>query len=150
MSIDSDFTEIANYAHFWNWLPDWEVAKEVYRAFPESYAILLPFAYSYMEELIRSTTSEYGIEASDDLGSSKNRKSGKKLIGLAIQENGDNKDFIDLLEKMKSYYTRSQSTDQGDNRHSVVHGYMHSVSWTKDSFAQLIHDIALLSRYAKF
>lgn len=115
MSINDDFTEIMNYAHYWNWLPDWIVVQEVYQAFPNSYSVLTPFAYSYLEELIRSTTSEYGIEIFDESGKPKNRKVGIRLINLAIDENKTrNQELVLLLEKMKSYYMLSQPTDKGD------------------------------------
>jgi len=55
MNIDDDFKEIMDYAHFWNWLPDWGVVQEVYQTVPNSFSVLTPFAYSYLEELIRST-----------------------------------------------------------------------------------------------
>ena len=86
MSIEDDFEEIMNHAHFWNWLPDWGVAQEVYQVFPNSYSVLTPFAYGYLEELIRSTTSEYGIEVFDEAGNPKRRKVGIGLINLAINE----------------------------------------------------------------
>lgn len=57
MSINDDFKEIINYAHFWNWAPDWGVVHEVYQKVPNSFYVLTLFAYSYLEELIRSTTS---------------------------------------------------------------------------------------------
>ncbi len=150
MRINDDFTEIMNYAHYWNWLPDWDVVQSVYQEFPESYSILTPFAYAYLEELIRSRTSEYGCENLDSSGSPKWRKSGIKLIELSIKENIDNKELVTILEKIQSYYEVSNPTDSGDNRNSVAHGYMHSRFWDKDSFEQLIHDIALLSKHAEF
>ena len=48
VSVFEDFDEVMDYAHFWNWAPDWSVAKEIYRKFPDSYSILTPFAYSYL------------------------------------------------------------------------------------------------------
>ena len=151
MNINSDFTEIMNYAHFWNWLPDWDVVQKVYQAFPDSYSILTPFAYSYLEELIRSTTSEYGIEIFDKSGKPKKRKVGIGLLNLAIEENKSrNSELTSLLEKMKPYYVLSQPTDRGDNRNSVDHGYMHPRFWDKDSFENLIHDISLISKHAGF
>ena len=150
MSISRDFEEIMNYAHFWNWLPDWGVIEEIYRAFPNSYSVLTPFAYAYLEELIRSTTSEYGIEILDESGKPKRRKVGIGLIDLAIDENISNQEFVVLLEKAKSYFAPSKSIDVGDNRNSVAHGYMHPRFWNKDSFEQLIHDIAILSKHARF
>lgn len=151
MSINDDFIEIMNNAHYWNWLPDWGVAQEVYQTFPNSYSVLSPFAYAYLEELIRSTTSEYGIEIFDESGKLKRRKVGIGLINLAIEENKTrNQELISMLEKMKSYYTPSQPTDKGDNRNSVAHGYMHPRFWNEVSFENLLHDIAMLSKHAGF
>lgn len=101
MNINDDFKEIMCYAHFFNWLPDWDVVQRVYQEFPESYSVLTPFAYTYLEELIRSTTSEYGIEICDDSGGVKRRKVGLKLIGLAVKENANKDEFVALLEKIK-------------------------------------------------
>lgn len=61
MPVFDDIDTILDYAHMWNWAPDWYVVKVIYSHVPESYSVLTPFAYSYLEELIRSTTSEYGI-----------------------------------------------------------------------------------------
>jgi len=151
MNVSDSFEEILNYSHFWNWAPDWDVVKKVYEAFPESYSVLSPFAYSYLEELIRSTTSEYGIELQDENGKPKKRKVGFGLIQLAIEENKPkSKEFMKILEEIKSYFSLSQSTDEGDNRNSVAHGYMHPRFWNKESFEKLIYDIARLSKYAGF
>jgi len=150
VSINDDFTEIMNHAHFWNWVPDWGVVQEVYQAFPNSYSVLTPFAYAYMEELIRSTTSEYGIEVFDESGNHKKRKTGTGLINLAIKENSRYPELVALLDKIKIYFIYSQPTDRGDNRNSVVHGYMHPRFWDQASFEELIHDIALFSKYAGF
>lgn len=150
MSIKDDFEEIMNHTHFWNWLPDWGVVQDVYKAFPNSYSILTPFAYAYLEELIRSTTSEYGLEVFDEAGDPKRRKVGIGLISLAIDENNNNRDYVALLEKAKAYFVFSKPTDVGDNRNSVAHGYMHPRFWDEESFEQLLHDIAVLSKYARF
>ena len=151
MSINNDFTEIMNHAHFWNWLPDWDIVQKVYQAFPDSYSVLTPFAYAYLEELIRSTTSEYGIEILDESGKLKRRKVGIGLLNLAIEENKSrNSELVSLLEKMKSYYILSRPTDRGDNRNSVAHGYMHPRFWDEASFENLIHDISLISKHAGF
>lgn len=150
MSINDDFREIMDYAYFWNWLPDWGVVQEVYQSFPNSYSLLTPFAYVYLEELIRSTTSEYGIEVLDALGKPKRRKVGIGLINFAISKNSSNLDYITLLEKAKAYFSPSKPTDAGDNRNNVVHGYMPPRFWDKESFERLLHDIASLSKYSKF
>ncbi|WP_417609558.1 hypothetical protein [Owenweeksia hongkongensis] len=151
MNISESFEEIFSYSHFWNWSPDWVVAQKVYEAFPESCSVLSPFAYSYLEELIRSTTSEYGMDFQDERGRPKRRKVGIKLIQLAIDENKPNSsEFVSILEEIKIYFSLSQSTDEGDNRNSVAHGYMHPRFWKKESFEKLIDDIARLSKYAGF
>ena len=92
MELNEAFDEIYNHTHMWNWGPDWEVLRNVYLGFPNSYSVLTPFAYSYLEELIRSTTSEYGRELFNTDGTSKEyRKVGTKLIDLAIEENKCNR-----------------------------------------------------------
>jgi hypothetical protein len=126
------------------------VVQEVYQSFPNSFSILTPFAYSYLEVLIRSTTSEYGIEILDDSGKPKRRKVGIGLINLTISENCNNLDYVELLEKTKSYFLFSDPIDKGENRNNVVHGYMHPRFWDKESFERLLHDIAILSKYSEF
>lgn len=151
LDINNCFCEINKYTHFFNWGPDWGVVADVYKTFPESYSILTPFAYSYLEELIRSTTSEYGRELYDVHGNVKKiRKVGIKLIVLAINENRANIDYINLLEEAKQYFKTSEWTDKGDNRNSVIHGYMHPRFWDKDSFETLIHFISKISKYSRF
>ena len=46
MSVFDDFETILDYAHMWNWAPDWNVVKDIYLRIPESYSVLTPFAYS--------------------------------------------------------------------------------------------------------
>ncbi|HIR49562.1 MAG TPA: hypothetical protein IAB35_06265 [Candidatus Faecimonas gallistercoris] len=150
MNIRSDFKEILNYAHMWNWAPDIALMQEIYNDYDNSYSILTPFAYCYLEELIRSTTSEYGRDYVDSKGNPKKRKTGMALLNLAIEENKDNLEYIELLNEMKKYFKLSTSLDNGDNRNSVNHGYMHPRFWTQNSFEYLIHDIARLSKYSKF
>lgn len=151
MNISESLYKILNYSHIWNWAPDWGEFIDIYEAFPMSYSVLSPFAYSYLEELIRTTTSEYGIEILDESGKPKRRKVGTQLIVLAIKENKPNSDeFVNILEEIKGYFSFSKSTDEGDNRNSVVHGYMHPKYWSKESFEKLIFDIAKLSKFSKF
>ena len=132
MNASDSIEEIIQYAHYWNWGPDWQLAKEIYHSYPNSYSILTPFAYSYLEELIRSLTSEYGIELLDTNGNPKKRKLGRRLIEL------------------KAYFIPSTRDNQGDNRHSVAHGYMHPRFWSHESFEKLIQDTARLSKFAGF
>lgn len=149
MNIDEDFEEIFKMAHYRNWLPDWNLVEKIYNAYPESYSILTPFAYSYLEECIRSTTSEYGREIVDKNGNEKYRRVGSKLVKMAIKENND-KNYILLLQEILDYFEPSKCDDEGNNRNGVGHGYLHPRFWTKESFERLIHDIARISRYAKF
>lgn len=151
INISESFEEIMNYSHFWNWAPDWQIVKEIYDQYPNSYSVLSPFAYSYLEELVRSTTSEYGRVLLDENEKSKMRSVGIKLIKLAIKENKPlSSDFVNLLEEIKGYFVLSKSTDEGNNRNSVAHGYMHPRFWNQESFEKLIYDIARLSKYAGF
>ena len=150
MNINDDFKEILDYAHMWNWAPDISLMQEIYNKFDNSYSILTPFAYWYLEELIRSTTSEYGRELVDKDGKPKMRKLGIGLIKLAQDENKSNTEYIKLLDEIKEYYKQSTPLDSGNNRNSVDHGYMHPRFWTQESFEKLIHDIARLSKYSKF
>ena len=114
MKITDDFTEIMHYAHYWNWLPDWDIVEKINKAFPDSYSILTPFAFAYLEELIRTTTSEYGIDRLDNTGKPLKRKVGIGLINLAIKENSKNQNFIALLDNAKSYFSFSGPKDVGN------------------------------------
>ena len=151
MSINEDFKVIMEYAHFWNWLPDWDIVQEIYDKIPNSYSVLTPFAFSYLEELIRSMTSEYSIGMLDLEGKTRSLKIGTKLIELAIKENqSKSPELLELLEKSKLYYVRSHPDNAGENRNSILHGFMHSRFWERDSFENLVHHIAQLSKYAGF
>lgn len=146
-----DFDRIINHAHFWNWAPDWEIVKSIYIRFPDSYSILTPFAYSYFEELIRSTTSEYGITFLNRDGKKNKFKVGMGLIKLAKDENVDKPEYIKLLNKAKKYFQYEYEDPREENgRNKVVHGHLHPRFWTKEAFEQLIHDIAEMSEYAGF
>lgn len=50
MPVFEDLEIILDHAHFWNWAPDWSVVKDIYSRIPESYSVLMPFAYSYLEK----------------------------------------------------------------------------------------------------
>lgn len=151
MSVSDDFDTILDYAHFWNWAPDWDVVRKIYSSIPESYSVLTPFAYSYLEELIRSTTSEYGIPFLDRNGKKNNFKVGMGLIKLAKDENANKPEYIELLDKTKKYFMYEYEDPADENgRNKVVHGHLHPRFWTKEEFEQLIHDIAELSPFAGF
>lgn len=145
MDVNKDFDEILNNSHWLNWGPDLMVVKDVYNEFPDSYSVLTPFMYTYLEELIRSTTSEYGRELKDNP-----KRVGIALINLAKNENSENKKYLKELTRIEKYFTRSTGLDSGDNRNSTAHGYMHPRYWSKESFEALVNDVAKLSKFAKF
>ncbi len=150
MDFNSDIKTIIDYAHYWNWAQDWILLQKIYNEYPDSYSLFTPFAYSYLEELIRSTTSEYGIEIVDKNGNPIKRKVGMALISLAKKENSENIDYLNKLDEISYYFKESTCFDSGDNRNSVDHGYMHPINWTKESFEKLIHDISKISPFSKF
>ena len=149
-SIEKDFEEILDYAHMWNWAPDWAVVRDIYHQFPESYSVLTPFAYTYLEEMIRTTTQEYGAPLYDRSGIQVSVKRGSALIDLAIKENKENTEYVELLQQMKSYYKATPGDPSTNNRNQVLHGHLHPRFWSKENFELLIHDIATLSKYSKF
>lgn len=148
-NIENNFDIIIEYAHFWDWAPDWGIVKDIYENFPESFSVLTPFAYCYLEELIRSTTSEYGYEFKNEKGKEE-RRVGQRLIAFAIEENSDKIPYIQLLQEAKKYYDKSNFTDRGNNRNGVAHGYLPARFWKKEAFEELIAFIAEISKYAQF
>ena len=102
-------------------------------------------------ELIRSMTSNYGRVCKDDSGNLNRKVVGRALVELAIDENRINKpELAILLEKSIEHFSYSLLEDTGDNRNSVLHGYMHPRLWDKTSFENLIEEIAELSVFAGF
>lgn len=77
-------------------------------------------------------------------------KRGNALIDLAIKENQENTEYVQLLERMRSYFKSIKDTPDSNNRNKVMHGYVHPRFWSKELFEQLIHDIALLSKHSQF
>lgn len=150
MSVYDDLDEIWNHSHYWNWSPDWLVVKEVYEKVPTSYSVLMPFAYSYLEEMIRTTTSEYGLPLFDRNQKPVKVKVGMALINLAIEENKDNAEYVSLLEKAKKHFTYTEISTNENGRNRVMHGRVHPRFWNQEDFERLIHDIAEMSKYAQF
>lgn len=143
--LDDAFNTIYSHSHIWNWCPDIDLTKNIYERFPNSYSILTPFMYSLLEEIIRSTTSDYGLQL---VG--KRKRVGMKLINLAINENQDNEEYLKCLNEIKKYFKGSSMFDEGNNRNSTVHGYMHSRFWSQESFESLIIDTSKISKFAGF
>ena len=150
MSVYNDLDKIWEHSHFWNWSPDWLIVKEVYEKVPESYSVLMPFAYSYFEEMIRTTTSEYGLPLFDREGKPIKVKVGMALIKLAIEENITNSEYVFLLEKAKKHFINAEIKNDEYGRNRVVHGRVHPRFGSKENFENLIHDIAEMSVYARF
>lgn len=150
MSVWDDFDEILDYAHFWNWAPDWDIAKAIYSKIPDSYSVLTPFAYSYLEEMIRTTTSDYGLPLLDRNREPVKVHVGMSLIKLAIVENNDNPDYVRLLEGVKRHFKYINVNNDENGRNGVMHGRVHPRFWSQESFEELIHDIAELSKYSQF
>lgn len=150
MSVFEDFDEIMEHAHFWNWVPDWNVAKEVYIKVPDSYSVLTPFAYTYLEEMIRTTTSDYGIPPFTRDGQPNKVRVGMSLITLAIEENKDNTEYTKALDNIKKHFKYMEVSSDENGRNRVMHGHIHPRFWSKESFESLIHEIAMLSKYCRF
>lgn len=113
------------YSHFWNWSPDWLVVKEIYEKVPTSYSVLMPFAYSYFEEMIRTTTSEYGLPLFDRNHKPVKVKVGMALINLAIKENKEKTEYVSLLEKAQKHFTYTEISNDENGRNRVMHGRVH-------------------------
>lgn len=149
-NLKKDFSEILKYAHMWNWAPDLFIVEKIYDEVPNSFSVLTPFLYIYLEELVRSMTkNQYGFQLNDKDSKNVKRELGINLVKLAI-ENANNEEQKELLVKIKKYFKGSSIHDSGDNRNSTLHGYMHPRFWTKESFEELVHDIASLSKYSGF
>lgn len=120
-----------------DWQCDLEQAFKIYDKFPDSYSVLIPFFFSYMEELIRSLTSNYHMQIYED----DKEYVGMPLVEKAIKKNSDNNKLIQLLKEIKKYYEKSSILNKTYNRNGIVHGYVHPDNWTKETFEQLIKDI---------
>ena len=150
MSVFDDLDVIWGHSHYWNWSPDWLVVKEVYEKVPAAYSVLMPFAYSYFEEMIRSTTSEYSCPLFDRNGDPVKVKVGMALINMAIEENKENSEYVALLEKAKKYFKYTENSTDENGRNRVMHGRVHPRFWSQEDFENLIHDIAEMSPFSQF
>lgn len=146
--INKDLKTIEKYAHANHWLYDWTLLHRLYISEPDTYSLFTPFAFSYLEELIRSTTSKYSLTREEMTELRFNRVYGTKIINCAIKENKGNKELVKALEDCKQYYLPSEIDSEKGKRNSVMHGYLPPLYWSKDSFEVLIHKIAEISRYS--
>lgn len=131
MALQEDFNQIIDYAHFWNWAPDWGEVQRIYEKFPDSFSVLTPFAYSYLEELNRTTTSDYGLPLFDRNGQPVKVNVGMKLISLAIAENQNNQEYVKVLEETKKYFKYIKVNNDENGRNRVMHGFVHPRFWSK-------------------
>ena len=122
MALQEDFNQIIDYAHFWNWAPDWGEVQRIYEKFPDSFSVLTPFAYSYLEELIRITTSDYGLPLFDRNGQPVKVNVGMKLISLAKAENQNNQEYVKVLEETKKYfkYVKVNNDENGKQSYAWI------------------------------
>ncbi len=67
---------------------------------------------SYLEELIRSPTSEYAYELLNSDGDEVRRKTGKSLIDSGRTENPNNDEYLVSLEAVKKYSEHSSPLDR--------------------------------------
>ena len=100
--------------------------------------------------MIRTTTSEYSMPLFDRNQKPVKVKVGMALICLAIEENKDNVEYVELLEKAKRHFTYTEISNDENGRNRVMHGRAHPRFWTQEAFEQLIHDIAEMSKFSQF
>ena len=55
-----------------------------------------------------------------------------------------------MLEKIKKHYKYLQNTNDENGRNRVMHGHVHPRFWSKEAFEELIHDIAMMSKFSQF
>lgn len=55
-----------------------------------------------------------------------------------------------MLEKTKRYFKYTEISNDENGRNRVMHGRVHPRFWDKETFEQLLHDIAELSKFSKF
>ena len=89
-NLKKDFSEILEYAHMWNWAPDLFIVEKIYDEVPNSFSVLTPFLYVYLEELVRSMTkNQYGVRLDDENSKKAKRELGINLVKLAIENAND-------------------------------------------------------------
>lgn len=139
---------VLQYAHYWNWLPDLNVVVEIYKSRDDAYSVLLPFMFTYLEESVRTLTSEYGMLEPNEPNK---KKVGKNLIRLAIKENEDNDELVKILNSILSkHYQNFSLFEHGENRNNVEHGVVHPRFWSEEDFQSVVSDINDLGTYIRF
>lgn len=104
--------------------------------------------FTYLEESIRTLTSEYGMLEPNE---SNTKNVGQKLIKLAIEENEDNTELVNILNSiLNNHYQKFSLFEHGANRNNVEHGVVHSRLWSEEDFQSLVSNINDLGTYVRF
>ncbi|ACT63408.1 hypothetical protein [Lactiplantibacillus plantarum] len=98
------FSEIEYAAHTQNWLNDIRMARDLFTHDSDVYVILFPFMYTVLEDVIRSSTDNYGQLKSGE--NNDDKKVGNGLIKFAIENSVDDEQRH-LLEEIKKSITES-------------------------------------------
>ncbi|AHN70236.1 hypothetical protein [Lactiplantibacillus plantarum] len=141
------FSEIEYAAHTQNWLNDIRMARDLFTHDSDVYVILFPFMYTVLEDVIRSSTDNYGQLKSGE--NNDDKKVGNGLIKFAIENSVDDEQRHLLEEIKKKYYGKFDLDLSGGNRNNVLHGVVPPYYWTKEDFQDLMKNIAAISRYMR-
>lgn len=135
-------------AHYWDWTPDLIVVAEIYESRDDAHSVLLPFMFTYLEQSIRTLTSQYTMLESNKPNK---KKVGVGLIKLAIEENKDNSELVTILNSILiKHYQKFSLFEHGENRNNVEHGVVHPRFWSEEDFQSVVSDIDDLSPYIRF
>lgn len=140
------------HAHYWDWTPDLIVVAEIYESRDDAYSVLLPFMFTYLEQSIRTLTSEYTMLVPNKPNKKTKKKAvGVGLINLAIEENKDNSELVTILNSILiKHYQKFSLFEHGENRNNVEHGVVHPRFWSEEDFQSVVSDIDDLSPYIRF
>ena len=58
MSVFEDIDQIIDYAHFWNWAPDWNVVKEIYQKYQSFPTAMQGLGYKEVVEYLEGKISK--------------------------------------------------------------------------------------------
>ncbi|MFM9745295.1 hypothetical protein ACKI2C_47915, partial [Streptomyces brasiliscabiei] len=121
------------------------MARDLFTHDSDVYVILFPFMYTVLEDVIRSSTDNYGQLKSGE--NNDDKKVGNGLIKFAIENSVDDEQRHLLEEIKKKYYGKFDLDLSGGNRNNVLHGVVPPYYWTKEDFQDLMKNIAAISRY---
>ena len=142
-----DFDILLADTHVGNWSKSLRIAKSVYKNIEDAQYILMPFMYTYLEESVRSMTTEYGALNGSEKSS---KRIGGGLVDLAISESDDSEQQKLLRSIKQQYFRRFDGLMGGGNRNNVDHGVVPANDWSNEEFQKLVHDVAALTPYTDF